>query len=284
MPTLLAPSGVDHDLVRRLKAVEDARFAAEHPMSAALLARGRAVMPQRRADGLAASAATTTCRCGLRRVTARTSPTWTATRYRDFNIADMSMFCGYAPEPLVRAVSRQMARGNQFLLPTEDAIVVSEELGRRFGLPKWQYTSSATHANTEAIRVARVVTGRDTVLMFDGKYHGHFDEALVEIDDDGRLVPEERGLPADTVAGTVLVPFNDVAALRRALERHDIAVVLTEPAITNNIGLLLPDGGLPRRASAASPGRRARSSRMTRRTRRSWGPAGSPHSGGWSRT
>jgi glutamate-1-semialdehyde aminotransferase len=163
--------------------------------------------------------------------------------YADFNIADMSMFCGYAPEPLVRAVGEAMARGNQFLLPVEDAIVVSEELGRRFGLPKWQYTSSATHANTEAIRAARVVTGRERVLMFDGKYHGHFDEALVELDDDGSLVPEERGVRADTVAGAVLVPFNDVPALRRALERRDIAVVLTEPAITNNIGLLLPDEG-----------------------------------------
>ena len=87
--------------------------------------------------------------------------------YHDFNIADMSMFCGYAPQPLVCAVADRMARGNQFLLPNEDAIVVSELLRSRFGLPKWQYTSSATHANTEAIRVARVVTGRDHVLMLN---------------------------------------------------------------------------------------------------------------------
>ncbi len=153
------------------------------------------------------------------------------------------MFCGYAPEPLVRAVADRMARGNQFLLPDEDAIVVSELLRDRFGLPKWQYTSSATHANTEAIRVARVLTGRDRVLMFDGKYHGHLDEALVELDADGRVVAEERGVPADAAGGTVLVPFNDPAALARALERRDVAIVLTEPAITNNIGLLLPDPG-----------------------------------------
>ena len=134
--------------------------------------------------------------------------------YRDFNIADMSMFCGYAPEPLVRAVRSESRAGNQFLLPTEDAIVVSEELGRRFGLPKWQYTSSATHANTEAIRVARVVTGREKVLLFDGKYHGHLDESLVELDDDGRLVPEERGVAANAVRDTVIVPFNDVRGPR----------------------------------------------------------------------
>jgi glutamate-1-semialdehyde 2,1-aminomutase len=89
--------------------------------------------------------------------------------YSEFNIADMSMFCGYAPQPLVRAVSDRIARGNQFLLPAEGAIVVSVELSRRFGLPKWQYTSLATHANSEAIRVARVATGRERVATLDGK-------------------------------------------------------------------------------------------------------------------
>ena len=235
-------SGVDRDRVRELKNVEDARFAATHPKSAALIERGRAVMP----NGVPMA-----WQVG----SYHHLPMWVAegkgTRlvdvdgnaYVDFNIADLSMFCGYAPEPLLRAVSEQMARGNQFLLPTEDAIVVSEELARRWGLPKWQYTSSATHANTEAIRVARVATDREKVLMFEGKYHGHLDEALVELDADGRVVTEERGVPADTVGGTALVPFNDVPALERALERRDIAIVLTEPAITNNIGLLLPDEG-----------------------------------------
>ena len=163
--------------------------------------------------------------------------------YSDFNIADMSMFCGYAPEPLVRAVSERMALGNQFLLPTEDAIVVSEELGRRYGLPKWQYTLSASQANTEVIRVARVMTGRDKVLFFDGKYHGHFEEALVELDASGQLVPEEHGLPADVTEHTVIVPFNDLEALEAALGRGDVAVVMTEPAMTNNYGLVLPDEG-----------------------------------------
>jgi glutamate-1-semialdehyde 2,1-aminomutase len=235
-------SGVDRARVRALKQAEDARFAAAHPRSAELMARGRRVMP----NGVPMAWLVGSY---------HHLPMWVADgrgarftdvdgiEYRDFNIADMSMFCGYAPEPLVRAVSDRVARGNQFLLPTEDAIVVSEELARRFGLPKWQYTSSATHANTEAIRVARVVTGREKVLMFDGKYHGHFDEALVEVGEDGALVAEERGLPADVIDGTVLVPFNDVAALERALGRRDVALVLTEPAITNNIGLLLPDDG-----------------------------------------
>src|SRR3954447_2035006 len=235
-------SGVDRPRVRELKTAEDARFVAAHPRSAALLERGRAVMPN-----------------GVPMAWMIGSyhhlPMWVAEgrgahiidvdghTYADFNIADLSMFCGYGPEPLVRAVSEQIARGNQFLLPVEDAIVVSDELGRRYGLPKWQYTSSATHANTEAIRVGRVATGRQKVLMFDGKYHGHLDEALVELDDAGRVVIEERGVPADTAEGTVIVPFNDPAALARVLERRDIAMVLTEPAITNNVGLVLPDDG-----------------------------------------
>ncbi len=242
MTTTASQSGVDRERVRSLKNSEDARFAAEHPQSAALLARGRGVMP----NGVPMS-----WQVG----SYHHLPIWVADgkgarftdvdghTYHDFNIADMSMFCGYGPEPLVRAVADRMARGNQFLLPNEDAIVVSELLRDRFGLPKWQYTSSATHANTEAIRVARVMTGRDRVLMFDGKYHGHLDEALVELDDDGRVVPEERGVPSDTPSGTVLVQFNDPAALATALERRDIAIVLTEPAITNNIGLLMPAPG-----------------------------------------
>jgi glutamate-1-semialdehyde 2,1-aminomutase len=162
--------------------------------------------------------------------------------YADFNIADMSMFAGYAPAPVVEAVTRRVERGTQFLLPSEESIWVAEELGRRYGLPRWQFTLSATHANTEAIRIARVATGRDQVLFFDGKYHGHFDEALVDLED-GRLVPEEAGLPKDVTTKTVIVPFNDPAALAAALEGRSVAIVITEPALTNTYGLQLPVDG-----------------------------------------
>lgn len=162
--------------------------------------------------------------------------------YADFNIADMSMFCGYAPEAVVRAVSERVAAGSQFLLPTEDAVRVAEELARRWTMPKWQFTLSASQANVEAIRVARVATGRPKVLLFDGKYHGHFDQALVELRE-GRLVPEELGLPRDVTEQTVVVPFNDVDALERALRSGDVALVLAEPAMTNNHGLIPPEPG-----------------------------------------
>jgi len=238
----VTPPTVDHALVRELKHAEDARFRDEHPRSIELRERARHSMP----DGVPMA---------WHMSSYHDAPPWVAEghgarftdvdghTYHDFNIADLSMFCGYAPEPLVRAVNERMARGHQFMLPNEDAIIVSEELARRYGLPKWQYTVSASQANTEAIRVARVATGRDRVLMFDGHYLGHFDQALVELDEDGRLVPEERGVPRAVSEQTVLVPLNDLEALARALERRDIALVLTEPALTNNFGLILPDPG-----------------------------------------
>ena len=236
------PPTVDHRLVRELKNREDARFRKSRPKCAELLSRGRQVMP----NGVPMA-----WHVG----SYHHLPLWAAEgrgarftdadgfEYSDFNIADMSMFCGYAPEPLVRAVSERMARGHQFLLPTEDAILVSEELERRYGMPKWQYTLSASQANTEVMRVARVATGRDKILLFDGKYHGHFDQTLVELDASGNVIPEERGLPAGVVEQARIVPFNDVDALARTLQRQDIAVVLTEPALTNNFGLILPEAG-----------------------------------------
>lgn len=92
------------------------------------------------------------------------------------------MFTGYGVESIFRTVGESVMTGSQFLLPTEDCAEVSRELARRFGLPSWQFTLSATVANVEAIRVARAATGRTAVLMFDGKYHGHADELLGELD------------------------------------------------------------------------------------------------------
>jgi glutamate-1-semialdehyde 2,1-aminomutase len=236
-------STVDREVVRRLKAREDRRFRDAHPRSLELLERAGRSMPNGVPMAWLAHPDTYDH-----------PPVWVTegkgSRFRcvdgheyvDFNVADMSMFCGYAPEPVVEAVSRRMAAGNQFLLPVEDSIWVAEELARRWGLPKWQFTLSASQANTELIRVARVATGRPRVLMFEGKYHGHFDQALVTLED-GREVPEELGLPPDVTEQTRVVPFNDLEALARALETRDVAVVLLEPAMTNNHGLILPEPG-----------------------------------------
>ncbi|HEY6566199.1 MAG TPA: transaminase [Actinomycetota bacterium] len=237
----MSTSGIDPARIADLKAREDRRFAESHSRSKALWERATPVMP----NGVPMS---------WLRSSYDHPPLFVDTGkgshfldvdgndYADFNIADMSMFAGYAPEPVVAAVSRRFGTGSQFLLPTEDSIWVAEELARRYGMPSWQFTISATQANTEVIRVARVITGRDKVLCFDGKYHGHFDEVLVELDD-GHLVPGEIGLPRDVTTKTAIVQFNDLDALRTVLETREIAVVITEPVLTNNVGLLLPDDG-----------------------------------------
>ena len=238
---MTAAGNLDRDRIASLKQREDAAFVAARPRSAELWARSKASMP----NGVPMSWHRTSydhpplfvdegAGARFRDVDGR--------EYSDFNIADMSMFAGYAPEPVVEAVSRCVARGTQFLLPNEDAPWVAEELGRRYGLPKWQFTLSATHANTEAIRIARTLTGRDTVLFFDGKYHGHFDEALVDLQD-GKLVPEEGGLPRDVTTKSKIVQFNDPEGVRAALEPRDVAIVIAEPTMTNNVGLLLPEPG-----------------------------------------
>jgi glutamate-1-semialdehyde 2,1-aminomutase len=161
--------------------------------------------------------------------------------YVDMYVADMSAFCGHAPAPVVRAVCERMTAGNQFLLPSRDALIVAEALAARYGMPKWQFTLSATQANTEVVRIARARTGREKILVFDGKYHGHLEPTL-GVADGGTVQPEYTGLPSEVTAHLRIVPFNELDAVERALAPGDVAVLLTEPALTN-AGFLLPDPG-----------------------------------------
>ena len=161
--------------------------------------------------------------------------------YIDFNLADTSMFTGYGVEAISEVVAKRANDGPQFLLPTQDAVEVATRLAARFGLPFWQFTLSATQANVEAIRTARALTGRDAVLMFDGKYHGHADE-LLAVRDRGEVVPEGRGVLRDGTRHVRLVPYNDLDAVSHELARGDIACVVAEAAITN-AGVILPAEG-----------------------------------------
>jgi len=106
----------------------------------------------------------------------------------------------------------------------------------------WQFTLSASQANTEAIRLARAATGRDVVLLFEGHYHGHFEEGLVDLED-GRPAPVQRGLSKSVTGRVRITQFNDVEGLRTALGPDDVAIVLSEPALTNNIHFLPPEPG-----------------------------------------
>jgi glutamate-1-semialdehyde 2,1-aminomutase len=163
--------------------------------------------------------------------------------YVDFCLGDTGAMTGHSPEPVVRAVAEQVARGITLMLPSEEALWVGEELGRRFGLPRWQFALTATDANRFAIRLGRHVTGRPKVLVFNWCYHGTVDESFATLRD-GRVVEREGSLgpPVPLDETTRVVEWNDAGALRRELAHGDVACVLAEPALTN-IGIVLAQPG-----------------------------------------
>ncbi len=164
-------------------------------------------------------------------------------RYLDLCLGDTGAMFGHSPKPIVDAVARQMPRGITMMLPTEDSIWVGEELACRFGLPYWQVTMTATDANRFSIRLAREVTNRKKILVFNGCYHGTVDETLISLNK-GIGVPIEGniGPPVNPAVTTKVIEFNDLDALRAALASKDVACVLCEPAMTNR-GIILPEAG-----------------------------------------
>ena len=167
-------------------------------------------------------------------------------RYVDFCLGDTGAMTGHSPPATVSAVQEQVARGITFMLPTEDAVWVGEELQRRFHLPYWQFALSATDANRFSIRLARQITGRSKILVFNWCYHGSVDETFITLED-GVSKPRRGnvGPPVDPSVTTKVVEFNDVDALEKALQPCDVACVLAEPAMTN-VGIVHPDPGYNR--------------------------------------
>ena len=164
-------------------------------------------------------------------------------RYLDLCLGDTGAMAGHAPEPGVAAAIERVRGGVTFMLPTEDALWVGEELARRFGLPLWQVALTATDANRFAIRLARLVTGRPKILVFNWCYHGSVDESFVTLDAGvAKSRPGNLGPPVDPTLTTKVVEFNDVPALEAALAPGDVACVLAEPAMTN-VGIIHPEPG-----------------------------------------
>ena len=161
--------------------------------------------------------------------------------YVDLCLGDTGAMAGHGPGATVRAIQRQARRGLATMLPTEDAAWVGAELTRRFGMDRWQLTLTATDANRFAIRIARELSGRPKVLVFNHCYHGTVDETLATLDADGGVVarPGNVGPPVDPSLTTRVVEFNDPAALADALASRDVACVLAEPAMTN-VGIVPP--------------------------------------------
>lgn len=233
-------SAIDREAIWTIRAREQLEFDSRTRRSAELAARARRSMP----DGV--PMAWMTGLYGHR-------PVFVAhgegcrftdvdgTSYVDFNQADLSATCGFAPPAVLEAIAERAARGLQFLLPVEEAIEAAELLAERYRLPAWQFTLSASGANAEAIRLARHRTGRRLIAVFGGHYHGHLDDTLVDGDEHGAR-PHLLGVNPRAAADTRVVPFNDIAALERVLAGDEVAAVIAEPALTN-VGVVLPADG-----------------------------------------
>src|SRR5881398_3098823 len=174
----------------------------------------------------------------------------------DFHNGFGSMVQGHAHPAIGRAVAKRHALGTHFAAPTEDAVVVGEELARRWGLPKWRYTNSGSESTMDAIRIARGFTGRDDVLKIFGSYHGHHDTVMVSIgveydkigDHDHPVsLPYGGGIPQSTVDHVFAVHFNDAESMERRIvelenEGRKPACVIMEAAMMN-LGVVLPEPG-----------------------------------------
>jgi glutamate-1-semialdehyde 2,1-aminomutase len=167
--------------------------------------------------------------------------------YVDLCLGDTGAMAGHGPEPVVAAIAAQMAQGATFMLPTENAIWVAEEMARRFGMPKWQFCLTASDANRFVLRLARQITGRSKTVVHNWCYHGSVDETVATLDPCGVVVPRQGsvGPSLDVSVSTRVVEINDLEALAAALADRQVAAVLVEPALTN-IGIVLPDPGYHR--------------------------------------
>ena len=233
---------IDRSRLTRLLAQETNRFSAEHPRSRELFQRARASLlggvPMNWMVRWAGSFPIFVKDAGGAHFT-----DVDGRRYLDLCLGDTGAMTGHAPAAAIDAIVEQLRRGITFMLPTEDAIFVGEELARRFGLPYWQTALTATDANRFAIRLARHITGRPRILVYNWCYHGTVDETFITLKD-GVAGPRHGNLgpPVDPSETTRVIEFNDIPALEAALAPKDIACVLAEPAMTN-IGIVHPAAG-----------------------------------------
>jgi glutamate-1-semialdehyde 2,1-aminomutase len=164
--------------------------------------------------------------------------------YIDLCLGDTGSMTGHSPKPTVDAISKQLSKGMTAMLPTDDAVAVSRELARRFHLPLWQFTVSATDANRHVIRYARLITGKKKIIVIDRCYHGSVDESFATLGSSGATISREGniGAPVPLDLTTRVVEFNDLGAMEEALKFGDVAAILMEPAMTN-VGIVLPEEG-----------------------------------------
>lgn len=240
-------SGIPQRAIDVLAASERQRFIDTHPASVAMASRAR----QSLFDGVPMhwmSDWSTPVPLFVKSAQGARFTDIDGNDYVDFCLGDTGAMFGHSPAPIAQAIREQATEGLTTMLPGEDAVVCGERLAERFGLPYWQFATTATDANRFVLRWVRAITGRKVILVFDGCYHGTVDEAMVRYRD-GRtvhragLIGQARNLTQHTRA----IPFNDLTALEEALAQNDIAALLCEPAMTN-IGMVMPEPGFLEKA------------------------------------
>ena len=173
--------------------------------------------------------------------------------YIDYHNGFGSMIVGHAHPKIRAAIEQAAATGTHFATTTEAAVLLAEEIKRRFGVEKVRFTNSGTESTMDAVRLARAVSGKDVILKIEGSYHGHHDSVMYSViptmDSSGPTerpwtVPFSRGIPEDTARHTAVVPFNDPQALEEILEERssEIGTMIMEP-IMMNIGIVMPKPG-----------------------------------------
>ncbi len=159
------------------------------------------------------------------------------------------MLLGHAHPDVMAAVSAAVARGTSYGTPTEPEVELAEEIVARTPVEAVRFVSSGTEATMSAIRLARGFTGRDVIVKFAGCYHGHVDSLLASAGSGVAThhefaVPGSPGVPASSTELTLVLPYNDRAAVKAAFAEHGqrIAALITE-AVPGNMGVVPPEPG-----------------------------------------
>ena len=229
--------------LKDLRKIEDQRFLDAHPKSGELFLKARESMP----NGVPMSWMSKwpgAYPVFVEEAKGASFVDVDGNTYIDFCLGDTGSMTGHSPEPTVAAIREQVGRGLSAMLPTKDANFVSAELAKRFGLPLWQFTVSATDANRHVIRYSRLITKRKKIIVIDRCYHGSVDESFATLDNQGNTVAREGniGAPVELDQTTRVVAFNNLDDMKSALEHNDVAAILMEPAMTN-VGIVLPQPG-----------------------------------------
>ena len=219
------------------------------PASAALFDRARAVTP----GGVNSPVRAFRAVGGTPRFMRSASGAWLTDvdgrRYVDLICSWGPMLLGHAHPEVLAAVSAAVARGTSYGTPTEPEVELAEEIVARTPVEAVRFVSSGTEATMSAIRLARGFTGRDVIVKFAGCYHGHVDSLLASAGSGVAThqefaVPGSPGVPASSTELTIVLPYNDRAALKAAFAEHGprIAALVTEAA-PGNMGIVPPEPG-----------------------------------------